>query len=46
MSKKSSMILPGGVGLIEVAEASRNAVRGFLDLEATKQALVVWLRGP
>jgi hypothetical protein len=46
MPKKPSMILPGGVALIDVAEASRHAVRGFLELEASKPALVGWLRGP
>lgn len=46
MSLPTSMVLPSGVALVDVADASRRAVRAFLELSPSKIALVEWLRGP
>ncbi len=46
MLSKRSIALPRHVSLAQVADASRDAVRAFLELDATKPTLAAWLRGP
>ena len=46
MLPKRSIALPPAVSIHQVADRSRGAVRAFLGLAPSKNALAEWLRGP